>query len=83
VKLKTFGVVCYWLHERMGNFRYRVAADGIVNLLSALHVLDSTDPSLNGAIPRAFALNGSYMTAGYPNWATKHFPDGLLLPDRL
>jgi len=26
---------------------------------------------------------GSYMRAGYPNWATKYFLDALLLQQRL
>jgi len=38
---------------------------------------------VNGAIGGSYPLLGSYMTAGYPNWATKYFLDGLLLQERL
>lgn len=76
-------VVCYRLYEQTGENKYKIAADGLVNYLKALQVLDSDNPAINGAIPGSFPLLGSYMTGGYPNWATKYFLDALLLQDRL
>jgi rhamnogalacturonyl hydrolase YesR len=76
-------VVCYRLHEQTGDSKYKTVADRLVNYLKALQVLDSDDPAMNGAIPGSFPLMGSYMTAGYPNWATKYFLDALLLQDGL
>ncbi len=76
-------VVCYRLHEITRDERYRWAADRILNYLKALQIVDSPDPGVNGALAGSFPLMGSYMTAGYPNWATKYLLDALLLQDRL
>jgi hypothetical protein len=76
-------VVCYRLYEVTGADEYRRAADSLLNYLKALQVLEGPDPGVNGAIGGSYPLLGSYMTAGYPNWATKYFLDGLLLQDRL
>ena len=76
-------VVCYRLYEATGQAEYRAAADRLIDYLKALQVLTSPDPGINGAIGGSFPLFGSYMTAGYPNWATKYFLDGLLLQERL
>jgi hypothetical protein len=75
-------VICYRLHELTGNPKYKTAADRLVNYLKALQVLDSDNPAINGAIPGSFPLMGRYMTAGYPNWATKYFLDALLFQRR-
>jgi hypothetical protein len=74
-------VVCYRLYEHLDESKYRVAADCIVNYLKALQVLDSANESINGALAGSFPLFGGYMTAGYPNWATKYFLDSLLLQE--
>ena len=76
-------VVCYRLYQETAEGEYRAAADRLIDHLKALQVLDSPDSGLNGAIGGSFPLLGSYMTAGYPNWATKYFLDGLLLQERL
>lgn len=76
-------VVLYRLSETRGLEGYRAAADRIVRFLKALQRLDSPDEALNGALAGSFPLNGSYMTYGYPNWATKYFLDALLLQERL
>ena len=76
-------VVCYRLYEVTGADEYRRAADCLLDYLKALQVLEGPDPGVNGAIGGSFPLLGSYMTAGYPNWATKYFLDGLLLQERL
>jgi uncharacterized protein YyaL (SSP411 family) len=75
-------VVCYRLYEQTGDSKYKDAGDCLLNYLKALQVLDSDTPEINGAIPGSFPLMGSYMTAGYPNWATKYFLDALLFQDR-
>lgn len=75
-------VVCYRLSDYTGIDEYRVAADRLVDSLKALQVLRGPNPDVVGAIGGSFPLLGSYMTAGYPNWATKYFLDGLLLQER-
>jgi len=76
-------VVCYRLHQETGVSRYKMAADRLVNYLKAFQDLHSDNPAINGAIPGSFPFLGSYMTAGYPSWATKYFLDALLLQERL
>lgn len=66
-----------------GNEEYRQAADRLVDYLKALQILEGDNPGVIGAIGGSFPLLGSYMTLGYPNWATKYFLDALMLQDRL
>ena len=77
------GVVGYRLYETTRDERYRSAADRILDYLKALQIVDSPNPGVNGALAGSFPLLGSYMTAGYPNWATKYLLDAVLLQDRL
>lgn len=76
-------VVCYRLHQVTGSSTYRTAADRIVDYLKPLQALATAEPALNGALGGSFPLFGSYMTAGYPNWATKYLLDALMLQDAL
>lgn len=75
-------VICYRLYELTGDSKFKTASDRLVNYLKALQVVGSGNPSIDGAISGSFPLLGCYMTAGYPNWATKYFLDALLLQDR-
>jgi len=76
-------IVCYRLHQVLGAPAYRTAADRLVDHLKALQALGTAEPALNGALGGSFPLFGSYMTAGYPNWATKYLLDALMLQDAL
>ena len=76
-------VVCYRLYQVTGSTGYRSAADRVVNYLKPLQATRLSDPNMNGALGGSFPLFGSYMTAGYPNWATKYFLDALMLQDGL
>jgi hypothetical protein len=76
-------VVCYRLFEATGERSYKLAAERLINYLKPLQLTDSPNPALNGALAGSFPLFGEYMTAGYPNWATKYFLDALMLQDRL
>jgi hypothetical protein len=76
-------IVCYRLSEHFQDRHYWAAAEKLVNYLKPLQLLNSDNPALNGALPGSFPLFGSYMTAGYPNWATKYLLDALLMQDRL
>ncbi|MBI2527066.1 MAG: hypothetical protein HYV93_13910 [Candidatus Rokubacteria bacterium] len=76
-------VVCLRLSQQTSEPGYRTAADRLLDHLKAHQLLGSPDPALDGAIGGSFPLLGSYMTAGYPNWATKYLLDGLLLQERL
>jgi hypothetical protein len=72
-------VVCYRLFQHTQALEYRIAADQILNYLKGLQVIGSPNENINGALAGSFPLFGAYMPAGYPNWATKYFLDGLLL----
>ncbi len=76
-------IVCYRLFEHTGERRYFDAGELLVNYLKPLQLLNSRNDALNGALPGSFPLFGGYMTAGYPNWATKYLLDALMLQDRL
>lgn len=76
-------IVCYRMYEYSRERRYLNAAELLTNYLKSLQCLHSANPALNGALPGSFPFFGSYMTAGYPNWATKYLLDALMLQDRL
>lgn len=76
-------IVCYRLYEQTGENEYKHAADKLVGALKSLQALDSPSQAFAGAIAGSFPIFGSYMRAGYPNWATKYFLDALLLQNRL
>src|SRR5207247_11332943 len=76
-------VVCFRLHEHTGAAQYLETADRLTDYLKGLQILDSADPGVAGALGGSFPLLGSYMTAGYPNWATKYYLDALLCQHRL
>jgi hypothetical protein len=76
-------VVCYRLHEKTRDPKYCFAAERLVNYLKPLQIIDENFPQISGAIPGSFPIMGGYMTAGYPNWATKYYLDALLLQDRV
>jgi hypothetical protein len=76
-------IVYYRLFEQTAERKYRDQADKLVNFLKALQLLQSDQAAVIGAIAGSFPIFGSYMRAGYPNWATKYFLDALLLQDRL
>ncbi|MFI5402196.1 MAG: hypothetical protein ACHQ1G_04605 [Planctomycetota bacterium] len=71
-------IVCYRLHEVTGDTSFLDAANRLTNLLKGLQRLDTGNPAIDGAIGGSFPLFGDYMTAGFPNWATKYFVDALL-----
>ena len=75
--------ICYRLYEHTREDQYVTAADRLVNFLKPLQRLDSSCVAIDGAISGSFPIFGEYMTAGYPNWATKYFLDALMLQDRL
>lgn len=76
-------ILCYRLFEYTGERRYFDAGQLLVNYLKPLQLLNSQNDALDGALPGSFPLFGGYMTAGYPNWATKYLLDALMLQDRL
>jgi uncharacterized protein YyaL (SSP411 family) len=75
-------IVLYRLSEELGDRRWAEAAHRIVDWLKASQVVDSADPSLNGALAGSLPIFGEYMTGGYPNWATKYFLDALMLQEK-
>ena len=76
-------IVCYRLFEFTGSRQYWEGAERLLNYLKALQAVDSLEPCINGALAGSFPILGGYMTAGYPNWATKYLLDALMLQDRL
>ena len=75
-------VVCYRLYEHTGLNDFRLAADRLVNFLKGLQLIASPLSMINGALAGSFPIFGSYMTGGYPNWATKYFLDALMLQEK-
>lgn len=72
-------IVCYRLFETGAGERYRLAADRLVDFLKALQRCDHPDARVRGALPGSFPFWGQYMSAGFPNWATKYLLDALML----
>ncbi|MBA3058015.1 MAG: hypothetical protein KJ614_01030 [Gammaproteobacteria bacterium] len=75
-------IVAYRLFDLTGQTSYRLQADKLVDFLKALQLRQSDDAAVVGALAGSFPLMGSYMRAGYPNWATKYLLDALLLQQR-
>ena len=76
-------IVAYRLQESLGEREYGEFADTVVDYLKALQSIRSTVPEIDGGLAGSFPLFGGYMTAGYPNWATKYFLDALMFQDQL
>jgi uncharacterized protein YyaL (SSP411 family) len=76
-------VVCYRLFEITGEQRYCDLAHRLLNFLKPLQQLDSNCAPVNGALAGSFPIFGEYMTASYPNWATKYFLDALMFQESL
>lgn len=73
-------VVAYGMFQLTGKPCYQEVADRLVNFLKGLQSTTSTNPGIRGALAGSHPMfTGSYMTAGYPNWATKYFLDALML----
>lgn len=72
-------IVAYRLAQLRGNQDYRAAADKLVNFLKAIQRIDTGVEGIDGAMAGSYPIMGNYMTAGYPNWATKYFLDALML----
>lgn len=75
-------IVCYRISEEIEDRRYADSAGRLLDYLKALQLLESADSATVGAMGGSFPIFGSYMRAGYPNWATKYYLDALLLQSR-
>jgi rhamnogalacturonyl hydrolase YesR len=75
-------VVLYRLFEVTGDNAFLDAAHRLTNFLKALQRLDTGDSGIDGAIAGSFPIFGGYMTAAFPNWATKYYLDALLAQER-
>jgi hypothetical protein len=49
-----------------------------LNFVKATQRLEGEDEGMIGGIAGSYPFFGDYMTAGFPNWATKYFVDALL-----
>jgi len=72
-------VVAYRFFQLFGKPELLAAGDCVMSFVKATQRLDGEDPNMVGAIAGSYPILGSYMTGGYPNWATKYFIDALLL----
>ena len=72
-------IVAYRLSHIRANRQYGDAADRLVNCLKAVQRVDTGSPGIDGALAGSYPILGEYMTAGYPNWATKYLLDALML----
>ncbi|HEX5138157.1 MAG TPA: hypothetical protein VFY93_14370 [Planctomycetota bacterium] len=75
-------VVCFRLFEVTREKAFLDAANRLTNLLKALQRMGTGDDGIDGAIAGSFPIFGGYMTAGFPNWATKYLVDALLAQER-
>lgn len=77
-------VVGFRLYEITGKPDYRSCSNRLVTFLQGLQNVTTPHPGVRGGLAGSFPmLTGSYMTAGYPNWATKYFLDALIIQKRL
>ncbi len=76
-------IVLYRLHELKGGANYLEAANRLVDYLKGVQCLESRDENVVGCIAGSYPILGGYMSAGYPNWATKYFLDAVMLQERL
>jgi hypothetical protein len=77
-------IIALRLYEVTGDEVYREAGNRLLNYLKYLQPTNNPDPNVVGALAGSFPMFlGSYMSAGYPNWATKYLLDALMLQDRL
>lgn len=58
---------------------HAAAADRLLGFLKAVQRRDSGNAAIDGALAGSYPIFGGYMTAGYPNWATKYLLDALML----
>jgi len=72
-------VIAYRLYQIRGEDIYRETADRLVNFLKAVQRIDTGRDGIDGALSGSFPIMGDYMSAGYPNWATKYLLDALML----
>lgn len=71
-------IVAYRMGQLFGHHDLVALADRAMCYVKATQRLDASDPGMNGGIAGSFPILGDYMTAGYPNWATKYFMDAIL-----
>jgi hypothetical protein len=76
-------IVCYRLYQYTSEIHYQQKADLLMSFLMELQNLESDNLGIRGAIAGSFPITGDYMSAGYPNWATKYYLDALILKDTL
>lgn len=77
-------IVALRLYEINGETTYGDAGNRLLNYLKALQPTNNPNTNLNGGLAGSFPMFlGGYMSAGFPNWATKYLLDGLMLQDRL
>jgi uncharacterized protein YyaL (SSP411 family) len=76
-------VVAYRFAEVFGRRELLPSADRLLSFVKATQRLEGEDANMIGAIAGSYPILGGYMTAGFPNWATKYFIDALLLRSSL
>jgi hypothetical protein len=72
-------VVAYRFAQVFGRRELLASADRVLSFVKATQRLEGEDGNMRGAIAGSYPILGGYMTAGFPNWATKYFIDASLL----
>jgi len=69
-----------WLRlaEITGDLRFVNAALKAIDLVSAAHPLENSDPGIRGGVAGSAPIWGPYIQMGFPNWAAKFYIDALL-----
>ncbi|MBF0439331.1 MAG: hypothetical protein HQL93_09445 [Magnetococcales bacterium] len=76
-------IVCFRLFQVLGDPQFLEAGNRLLNYLKGLQLIQTPQTPMHGGLPGSFPIfTGEYMTAGYPNWATKYLLDALLLQEK-
>lgn len=77
-------VVCFRLHQTLGDATFLEAGHRLVDFLKGVQVLDGFDSPMHGALAGSFPLFfGPFHSAGFPSLASQNLLDALLLQDRI
>jgi hypothetical protein len=71
-------IIGYRLSQVRGEPSYAQVASRLVDWLKGVQRLQTGNSGIDGALAGSFPIMGDYMSAGYPNWATKYFLDALM-----
>jgi len=75
-------ILCFRFAEQLNDTSFIESGHKLTNFVKATQLLTTDNDAMQGAIAGSYPIMGDYMTAGYPNWATKYFIDALILQNQ-